>query len=63
MATERGVRAFLVLFFVVASAVSTAEASGMDTGDAMALVLGIMITVFGTCACLGVYARKRNGMQ
>lgn len=57
-----GIHAFLVAFFVAVCGVSTAQASGLDTGDALALILGIVITIFGTCACLGIYARKRNGL-
>ncbi|XP_074840196.1 small integral membrane protein 30 [Carettochelys insculpta] len=33
----------------------------LDTGDAVALLLGIVLTIIGFCACLGFYARKRNG--
>lgn len=58
-------RSSCAFFFVVllASCFSRTEASGLETGDAMALALGIMIVVFGTCACLGAYARRRNGFQ
>ncbi|KAH9364583.1 hypothetical protein HPB48_016135 [Haemaphysalis longicornis] len=49
-------------FIVAVCGVSAVRASGMDTGDALALILGIVITIFGTCACLGIYARKRNGL-
>ncbi|KAH6921758.1 hypothetical protein HPB50_004664 [Hyalomma asiaticum] len=53
-------RSLLVAFFFAVCGVSTAQAAGLDTGDALALILGIVITIFGTCACLGIYARKRN---
>ncbi|XP_043351092.1 small integral membrane protein 30 [Dermochelys coriacea] len=33
----------------------------LDTGDAIALLLGVVLTIIGFCACLGLYARKRNG--
>ncbi|XP_039379061.1 small integral membrane protein 30 [Mauremys mutica] len=33
----------------------------LDSGDAIALLLGIVLTIIGFCACLGLYARKRNG--
>ncbi|NWU91115.1 SIM30 protein, partial [Upupa epops] len=33
----------------------------LDTGDAIAFLLGLVISVVGFCACLGLYARKRNG--
>ncbi|XP_050792369.1 small integral membrane protein 30 [Gopherus flavomarginatus] len=33
----------------------------LDSGDAIALLLGVVLTIIGFCACLGLYARKRNG--
>lgn len=33
-----------------------------DAGDAIALVLGLVIGILGICACLGYYARKRAGV-
>ncbi|XP_029100650.1 small integral membrane protein 30-like [Monodon monoceros] len=49
---------FLVLFslFLVLPVVEAVEA-----GDAIALLLGVVLSITGICACLGVYARKRNG--
>lgn len=38
-----------------------APAEAYDAGDALALLLGTVLTVVGCCACLGWYARKRNG--
>ncbi|NXW58337.1 SIM30 protein, partial [Eurystomus gularis] len=35
----------------------------LDAGDAIAFLLGIAVSVIGFCACLGLYARKRNGQQ
>lgn len=35
----------------------------LDAGDAIALLLGLTVSVVGFCACLGLYARKRNGQQ
>lgn len=35
--------------------------SAFDAGDAIALVLGLIIGILGICACLGYYARKRAG--
>ncbi|XP_057712066.1 small integral membrane protein 30-like [Corythoichthys intestinalis] len=35
-------------------------ASAYDAGDAVALLLGTVIAMVGFCACLGLYARKRN---
>jgi len=31
-----------------------------DAGDAIALVLGLIIGILGICACLGYYARRRS---
>ncbi|XP_056311099.1 small integral membrane protein 30-like [Danio aesculapii] len=39
--------------------VKTTEA--FDGGDAAALLLGASVTLVGLCACLGWYARTRNG--
>ncbi|KAK7823550.1 hypothetical protein U0070_004664 [Myodes glareolus] len=33
----------------------------VEAGDAIALLLGVVLSVTGICACLGIYARKRNG--
>ncbi|XP_066111335.1 small integral membrane protein 30 [Saccopteryx bilineata] len=33
----------------------------VEAGDAIALFLGVVLCITGICACLGVYARKRNG--
>ncbi|NP_001420518.1 small integral membrane protein 30 [Equus asinus] len=35
----------------------------VETGDAVALLLGVVLSVTGICACLGIYARKRNGQM
>ncbi|XP_058384630.1 small integral membrane protein 30 [Diceros bicornis minor] len=35
----------------------------VETGDAVALLIGVVLSVTGICACLGVYARKRNGQM
>ncbi|XP_022425263.1 small integral membrane protein 30-like [Delphinapterus leucas] len=49
---------FLVLFslLLVLPVVEAVEA-----GDAIALLLGVVLSITGICACLGVYVRKRNG--
>lgn len=36
-------------------------AVAFDGGDAVALLLGVTISVVGVCACIGWYARQRNG--
>lgn len=33
----------------------------VEAGDAIALFLAVVLCITGFCACLGVYARKRNG--
>ncbi|XP_039646983.1 small integral membrane protein 30-like [Perca fluviatilis] len=38
-------------------------AEAYDAGDALALLLGTIVTGVGFCAFLGWYARKRNGQQ
>ncbi|KAM9171880.1 small integral membrane protein 30 isoform 1-T2 [Pangshura tecta] len=50
------------LFVVLISLVLTLPVvEALDSGDAIALLLGIVLTIIGFCACLGLYARKRNG--
>ncbi|XP_021482493.1 small integral membrane protein 30 [Meriones unguiculatus] len=36
-------------------------AEAVEAGDAIALLLGVVLSITGICACLGIYARKRNG--
>ncbi|XP_036893761.1 small integral membrane protein 30 [Sturnira hondurensis] len=33
----------------------------VEAGDAITLFLCVVLCITGICACLGVYARKRNG--
>ncbi|XP_064220367.1 small integral membrane protein 30-like [Aotus nancymaae] len=35
----------------------------VEAGDAVALLLGVVLSITGICACLGVYAQKRNGQM
>ncbi|NWW48225.1 SIM30 protein, partial [Pedionomus torquatus] len=35
----------------------------LDAGDTIAFLVGLAVSVVGFCACLGLYARKRNGLQ
>ncbi|XP_053427696.1 small integral membrane protein 30-like [Nycticebus coucang] len=35
----------------------------VEAGDAIALLLGVVLSITGICACLGIYARKRNGQK
>jgi len=37
------------------------QASAFDGGDTIALILGLVLGILGVFACLGCYARKRNG--
>ncbi|KAG6928859.1 small integral membrane protein 30 [Chelydra serpentina] len=51
-------KVFLVLISLV---LMLPVVEALDAGDAIALLLGIVLTIIGFCACLGLYARKRNG--
>ncbi|XP_023367359.1 small integral membrane protein 30-like [Otolemur garnettii] len=35
----------------------------VEAGDAMALLLGVVLSITGLCVCLGGYAQKRNGQM
>ncbi|XP_026217184.1 small integral membrane protein 30 [Anabas testudineus] len=48
-----------IIWMVVLSLIPPVEA--YDAGDALALLLGTVLTVVGFCVCLGWYARRRNG--
>jgi hypothetical protein len=37
------------------------QASAFDGGDTIALILGLVLGILVIFACLGCYARKRNG--
>ncbi|CAL9683122.1 unnamed protein product [Knipowitschia caucasica] len=50
--------AALTLWLLLMWSVPGAEA--YDAGDAIALLLGSVITGVGLCACLGWYTRRRN---
>ena len=47
----------LIIFLFLASFIPGVAA--FDAGDAIALVLGLIIGILGICACLGYYARRR----
>ncbi|XP_053114117.1 small integral membrane protein 30 [Hemicordylus capensis] len=49
---------FLVLFSLL---VGLPAVEALDAGDALALLLGLFLSCIGLCACVGLYARKRNG--
>ncbi|XP_040886162.1 small integral membrane protein 30-like [Toxotes jaculatrix] len=48
-----------IVWLIFLSLIHPAEA--YDAGDALALLVGTVLTVVGFCACLGWYARRRNG--
>lgn len=52
-----------LLLIILVLSVDQAAASGMDFGDASALVIGIFISVIGILACLGHHARKLQANQ
>lgn len=56
MANEVG-RILPVAIFILSLFLPGVEA--FDAGDAIALVLGLIIGILGVCACLGYYARRR----
>ncbi|XP_059102586.1 small integral membrane protein 30-like [Peromyscus eremicus] len=35
----------------------------VEARDAIALLLGVVLSITGICASLGIYARKRNGQM
>ncbi|NWX82627.1 SIM30 protein, partial [Nothoprocta pentlandii] len=35
----------------------------LDAGDTVAFLVGLAVSIVGFCACLGLYARKRNELQ
>jgi hypothetical protein len=47
---------FLLLLFFVVQGVSA-----MGAMDVIALLIGIVLIIFGVCAGIGFYARKRSG--
>lgn len=49
----------LVALLALLGALPAVEA--VEAGDALALLLGVVLCITGLCACLGVYARKRSG--
>ncbi|XP_033018068.1 small integral membrane protein 30 [Lacerta agilis] len=57
-ATGNASHLFLVLLSLL---IGLPVVAAMDTGDALALLLVMFLSCIGLCACLGLYARKRNG--
>ncbi|XP_051974909.1 small integral membrane protein 30-like [Xyrauchen texanus] len=50
---------YMMMIIFLLTLVRTAEA--FDGGDVAALLLGAIVTLVGFCACMGWYARRRNG--
>ena len=48
---------FLFLLFFVVQGVS----AGMGAVDVIALIIGLLILIFGLCALIGFFARRRSG--
>lgn len=55
----------LSIFFAIAitNVTCVSAGSGMQFGDGLALVLGVILTTLGILACLGKYARKLSVNQ
>ena len=49
-------------FFVLIFAVCIPVVAAFDAGDALALILGLVLGILGICACLGYYARRKSGV-
>lgn len=47
------VLSFMLLFIIH-------SASAFDAGDAIALVIGILLGLLGLCACIGFYAKRSS---
>lgn len=58
--TENTSKLFLVL---VSLLLVLPVVEALDAGDTIAFLLGLTVSVVGFCACLGLYARRRNGQQ
>ncbi|XP_039427270.1 small integral membrane protein 30 isoform X1 [Corvus cornix cornix] len=58
--TENTSKLFLVL---VSLLLVLPVVEALDAGDTIAFLLGLAVSVVGFCACLGLYARRRNGQQ
>jgi FtsH-binding integral membrane protein len=50
------------LFVLILAFFFPSPVAAFDAGDGIALVLGLVIGIFGLCACLGYYARRRSGV-
>jgi len=50
---------FLIIAIFLAGFVQ--PASAFDGGDAVALIVGLVIGIMCICACVGAYARKQGG--
>ncbi|NXS08647.1 SIM30 protein, partial [Neodrepanis coruscans] len=57
---ENTSKLFLVLLSLL---LMSPVVDALDAGDTIAFLLGLAVSVVGFCACLGLYARRRNGQQ
>lgn len=55
--------AYLLLAILALSVNRVAASTGMDFGDASALIIGLFIGIIGILACLGQYARRQRANQ
>ena len=55
-------RALFQVFLALVFACLVERVSAFDGGDAAALIIGLILGIMGICACLGVYARRQQGV-
>lgn len=51
-----------VIFFTVILLFFPQPVTAFDAGDGIALVVGLIVGIMGICACLGAYARRKEGV-
>ena len=51
-------REYVIFIFITFCHMAYAS-HGFDFGDALALIIGLAVSIVGVCACLGCYARRR----
>lgn len=52
----------ILVLFVLLLFAFVQPVAAFDAGDALALILGLIIGIMGICACLGAYARRKEGV-
>ena len=55
-------RSFVFVHFCIFLLGFVQPVAAFDAGDALALILGLLIGIMGICACLGAYARRKEWM-